>query len=145
MPVPLACPRRDCPNHAAPAPGWLVRYGFYHCRAHGAVQRYRCRGCRHTVSDQSESLHYYAKRRLPLQALWLSLVAGSSLRDIARRYHASPQGVQNALLRLGRQAMAAQLRLLQALKAPSRVVYDGLRSCVSSHDYPCDLTALVES
>ena len=144
MPVPLSCPRSECRNHSHPGQGWLVRYGFYHSRAHGEVQRYRCRGCRHTLSDQSESLHYYAKRRVCLQAVWLSLVGGSSLREIARRYHTSPQVVQNALLRLGRQAMAAQLRLLQALKAPSRVVYDGLRSCVSSQDYPCDLTALVE-
>ena len=144
MPVPLFCPRLDCRNHSRPGPGWFVRYGFYHTRAHGEVQRYRCRTCGHTLSDQSESVHYYAKRRVCLKAVWLSLVGGSSLREIARRYHTSPQVVQNALLRLGRQAMAAQLRLLQALNAPAQVVYDGLRSCVSSQDYPCDLTALVE-
>ena len=40
--------------------------------------------------------------------------------------------------------MAAQLQLLSALRPQGRVVYDGLRSCVSSQDYPCDITTVVE-
>jgi len=121
-----------------------VRFGRYHTVAHGPVQRYRCRHCSHTLSDQTESLHYFAKRHLPLQALWLSLLAGSSLRECARRYSVSPQCVQNALLRLGRQAMSAHLLLLACLPERHTVVYDGLRSCVSSQDYPCELTTLVD-
>ena len=144
MPVPTVCPTCSCPYHHAPPLGWSVRYGRYLTAAHGVVQRYRCRQCGHTLSDQSESLHFYAKRRLPLQAVWLSLLGGASLREIARRYHLSPPTVQRAILRLGRQAMAAQLSLLDHLRPCSRLVYDGLRSFIGSQDFPCDITTLVD-
>jgi len=144
MPVPRCCPHLSCAYHHHPPSRWFVRYGSYHSSAHGRVQRYRCRRCRHTLSDQSESLQYFAKRRLPLLAIWLSLLSGASLREIARRYHLSPPTVQSAVLRLGRQAMAAQTLLLATVRPRARLLYDGLRSCVSSHDYPCDITTVVE-
>jgi transposase-like protein len=144
MQIPDHCPRFTCTYSSSPPPGWFCRYGHYRCAAHGRIQRYRCRGCRHTFSDQTRSLHFFAKRRLPLRALWYSLLAGASCREIARRYHTSSSTIQNALLRLGRQAMAAQLQLLAALNPPARVVYDGLRSCLTSQDYPCELTTAVE-
>jgi hypothetical protein len=108
------------------------------------VRRFRCRHCGTTASTQTESLHYFAKRRLPLVAVWLSLLAGASQREIARRYRTTPMAVQGAILRLGRQAMAAQLELLAALAPQRRIIFDGLRSCLTSHDYPCDLTTAVE-
>jgi len=52
--------------------------------------------------------------------------------------------IQQPVLRLGRQAMAAQLLLLEHLRPRERVVFDGLRSFVSSQDYPCELTTAVE-
>jgi len=141
---PAHCPNPRCPNASDPPPRWVCRFGFYDSTAHGRVQRYRCRSCHHTFSDQSLSLHYFAKRRLPLYAIWCSLLEGASLREIARRYHTSPPTVQSALLRLGRQAMAAQLQLLSALSERNCVVFDGLRSCLSSQDYPCDITTVVD-
>lgn len=144
MPVPLRCRRRSCPYHRSPPPGWCSLYGSYFTHAHGWVQRYRCRHCGATASDQTESMHYFAKRRLPLLALWHSLLEGASLRECARRYHITPPTIQTALLRLGRQAMAAHLQLLSSLKPRSALVYDGLRSCVTSQDYPCDITTVVE-
>ena len=143
MPVPLFCPQPDCPNHLHPALGWRVRFGHYPTAAHGLIQRYRCRCCGHALSDQTHSLHYYAKRHLPLGALWSSLVAGSCLREIATRYRLSAQTVQQALLRLGRQAMAAQCLLLTQLAPQAQVVIDGLRSFLCCQDYPCELLACV--
>ncbi len=144
MPIPRFCPNPACPNHFRPSRLWSVHFGSYHTRAHGIVPRYRCRSCSRTCSDQTESVHYYAKRRVPLKAIWLSLLGGASLREIARRYALSCPVVQNALLRLGRQAMAAQLQLLEQLHPRTTLVYDGLRSFVSSQDYPCDITTVVE-
>ena len=144
MHPPLHCPNPSCRCFSAPPPAWFIRYGTYRTTAHGSVQRYQCRHCRRTFSDQSRSLHFFAKRRLPLQAIWRSLLEGASLREIARRYHTTSSTVQTAILRLGRQAMAAQLQLLNALHPQAAVVYDGLRSCVSSQDYPCDITTVVE-
>jgi len=145
VPIPFHCPNPSCPYSSTPPHRWCVRYGTYTTRAHGQVQRFRCRSCGKTSSTQTESLHYYAKRRLPLQAVWLSLLGGCSLREIARRYGISPPTIQNAMLRLGRQAMAAQLHLLGELRPRKVIAYDGLRSFITSQDYPCDITAVVEA
>ena len=144
MPIPRFCPNAECRYHDRPIRRWYVRFGSYPTIAHGHVQRYRCRLCGATASAQTESLHYFAKRRLPLSAVWASLVAGAPLREIARRYEVSPMAVQNAVLRLGRQAMAAQLHLLASLSERNELVFDGLRSAVTSHDFPCDITTVVE-
>jgi transposase-like protein len=138
------CPQPTCQYCFHPPSHWFTRFGFYSTAAHGTIQRYRCRGCHTTFSTQTLSLHYFAKRRLPLSAIWKSLLEGASMREIARRYHSSPQAIQGAVLRLGRQAMAAQLHLLSELSACNAVVFDGLRSCLTSQDYPCDITTVVE-
>lgn len=145
MPVPRYCPNRDCPNHYLPTRSWRISFGSYHTVAHGQVRRYRCRLCGTTVSDQTESIHYFAKRRLPLQAVAASLLGGSSMREVARRYGVSVMAVQNGVLRLGRQSMAAQVRLLSKLNERPEVAFDGLRSFVGSQDYPCDITTTVDS
>ena len=144
MPTPTYCPNPACPHHVAPPPGWRVRFGTYPTIAHGTVQRYRCRACGRTMGDQTESVHYFAKRRLPLRAVWATLAGGACLREAAWRYHTSPLAIQNAVLRLGRQAMAAQAHLLHHLAPRSQVVFDGLRSYVVAKDHPCDLTTVVD-
>ena len=144
MPIPHFCPNPQCPNHDYPRGHWRVRFGSYPTIAHGTVRRYRCRRCGKTMGDQTESVHYFAKRRLPLRAVVDSLMGGSCQRVIARRYGFSTMAVHNAILRLGRQAMAAQVILLDHLPPRSVVVFDGLRSCVTSQDYPCDITTVVE-
>ena len=154
MPTPRFCRNPACPNHSGPTPhepntpassrNWYVRIGSYHTLAHGTVQRYRCRTCGKTTSDQSESIHYYAKRRLPIRAMVSSLNSGSSLREIGRRYGVSCAAVRNGVLRIGRQAMAAQILMLNELSPRSQVVFDGLRTFVTSQDYPCDITTVVD-
>lgn len=144
MPVPRFCSNPRCANSRSPEPRWRQRYGSYRSAAHGRVQRYRCRRCGRTVSTQSESMHYFAKRRLALRGLWQAFLCGASLRELSRLASVSPQAMQGVILRLGRQAMAAQAVLLTAVCARRRVVLDGLRSVVSSADYPCELTTVVE-
>lgn len=144
MPIPHFCPNPQCHNHHHPQGDWRVRFGSYQTIAHGRVRRYRCRSCGKTMGDQTESVHYFAKRRLPLRAVVDSLMGGSCQREIARRYGFSTMAVHNAILRLGRQAMAAQVLLLHGLPPRPAVVFDGLRSCVTSQDYPCDITTVVE-
>jgi len=40
--------------------------------------------------------------------------------------------------------MAAQLHLLHHLNPRTDLVFDGIRSCVTSQDFPCDLTTVVD-
>ena len=140
---PSYCPNPACINHHNPKGKWLSHFGFYHTRAHGIVQRFVCRTCKKTMSAQTESVHYFAKRRLPLRAVAATLT-GCSLREVARRYRVTPAAIRNGVFRLGRQAMAAQAHLLSVLHDRDRVVYDGLRSFITSQDYPCDITTAID-
>lgn len=145
MPIPTHCPNRSCTAHTDPPDNWFRPYGFYSTKAHGTVRRYRCRYCGTTCSTQTESMHYAANRHLPLRAIVDCLLEGASQREIARRYHVSPMTIHNAVIRIGRQAIAAQAVLLSHLRPRPRLVFDGLRSFVTSQDYPCDLTTLVDA
>jgi len=145
MAQPTHCTNPTCPHAFFPRPGWRVRDGWYHTRCGGAIQRYRCRGCRRRLSDQSQSIHYFAKRRLDLKHIFLRLRGGSSLRDIARSLHCATPTVSQALLRLGRQAISAQLSLLCGSQGSRSVAFDALLSCVCSADYPAHLHTLLDS
>ena len=145
MPNPTHCPNLECINAYRPSAPWFTRHGRYQTVAHGVIQRYRCTRCGTTMSEQTESLHYYAKRHVPYRAVWESLTSGASQRAIADRYRLSPQAVHNAVIRLGRQAMASQALLLQEMSPVHSIVLDGLRSFVTSQDYPCDLSMCIEA
>lgn len=145
MPIPHRCPNPACRAHHNPDHRWRRPFGSYETLAHGPVRRFRCRYCGTTCSTQTESMHFAAKRHLPLSAIVESLLEGASQREIARRYGVSPMTIHYAIIRLGRQAIAAQTLLLSHLQPRGRVVFDGLRSFVTSQDYPCDLTTLVEA
>jgi hypothetical protein len=97
------------------------------------------------MSEQTESMHYFAKRRLDLGAIFSRLRGGSSLRDIGRELGCSRTAVANAVVRLGRQAMASHVDLVCGLELPARFVFDGLVSAVTSRDYPSQIQTLVDS
>ena len=67
------------------------------------------------------------------------------MRDIARFEHCSPQAIANAVLRLGRQSMAAHLHLVTGLEHSGRLCFDGLVSAVASRDYPAQITTLADT
>ena len=138
------CPNPDCPNYIDPRPGWFYRHGSYLTRAHGRVPRIRCKCCGTTAGDQTFDITYYAKHRADLQAIYSRQRGGSSCRDIAREMHLSRNAVANAILRLGRQAMATQTHLLSRWNNSRRCVYDGLQSYLTSQDTPCHITAAVD-
>lgn len=145
MPLPRRCPNPSCVNHHDPPAGWWRPFGSYPTIAHGQIPRFCCRSCATTCSTQTESMHYFAKRHLPLKAIVASLLEGASMREIARRYRVSPMTIQSAIIRLGRQALATHTVLMQEITPRPRLVFDGLRSFVTSQDYPCDLTTLVDA
>lgn len=143
MPIPTHCPNPACRHFEHPPSRWRVHFGSYDTIAHGTIRRYRCMACGKTFGDQTESMHYFAKRRLPLKAISTTLTGGASMREAATRYHVSPAAVRNAVLRLGRQAMIGHIQLLDTIPPLHNVVFDGIRSFVTSQDYPCDITTVV--
>ncbi len=89
-------------------------------------------------------MHYYAKRRLELSGILSRLRGGSSMRDIARELGCSRTAVANAVVRLGRQAIASHLALMRGVELPGQFVFDGLVSALSSRDYPSQINTLVD-
>jgi len=97
------------------------------------------------MSAQTESLHYYAKRRLDLKDIFSRVRGGSSLRDIGRVIGCSRSAVAHAVVRLGRQAIASHCAVLAGLEASGTFVLDGLLSAVASRDYSSHITTLVDA
>ena len=122
-----------------------MRAGTYATVAHGVVQRFQCKKCGKGLGAQTESMHYYAKRRLDLAEILSRLRGGSSLRDIGRELGHSRTAIANAALRLGRQAMSAHVDLMCHLSFSGSVCFDGLISSVTSQDYPSQITTLGDS
>jgi len=144
MPRPRYCRNPRCKYSRNPPSGWLARAGHYATAAHGPVQRYVCKRCGKWMGDQTESMHYYAKRRLKLGEILSRVRGGSSLRDIGRELGCSRTAVANAVVRLGRQAIACHVDLTSGLPLPGRFVFDGLVSALTSHDYPSQIQTLVD-
>ena len=144
MPRPRYCRNRACRYAYDPPPKWLQRAGTYQTIAHGTVQRYVCKRCGKYMGEQTESMHYYAKRRLDLGEILSRVRGGSSLRDIGREIGCSRTAVANAVIRLARQAMANHVDLITALSLPGQFVFDGLVSSVTSRDYPSQIHTLVD-
>ena len=145
MPRPRFCRNRGCPYAWEHPPEWLVRAGTYFTAAHGQVQRYVCKRCGKWMGEQTESMHYYAKRRLRLREILSRVRGGSSLRDIGRELGCSRTAVANAVVRLGRQAMASHVELVGGIDLAGRFVFDGLVSAVTSRDYPSQIQTLVDA
>ena len=145
MITPRFCRNPRCKYSRRPVPDWYTRAGTYSTIAHGEVQRYRCRRCGCGCSAQTESMHYYAKRRLNLKLIRDRLRGGSSMRDIGRCIGCSRMAVANATLRLGRQSMSAQASMIRGIEGSGSLCFDGLVSAVASRDYPSQINVLADS
>lgn len=143
MPIPKYCPNPCCPNYVGPPKMWFSPHGSYKTKAFGTVRRYRCNACQKTMSEQTESTHYYAKKPISLSVL-SDQITGRSLHEISRYFNVSDDVIRNNVLRLGRQAMAGQIYGLTDMPKLKNVALDGLRSFITSQDYPCDLTTVVD-
>jgi len=142
MPKPRFCRNPDCPNAVFHAPDWCSKNGSYFTLAHGEVQRWVCKSCGYGCSDQTESMHYYAKRRLDFRRVFSRLRGGSSLRDIGRELGYSRTAIANAVLRLGRQSMAAHIVSMLDIEFTGNLSFDGLLSALTSRDYASHITVL---
>ena len=145
MPNPRFCRNSACPYCFNPPAKWYVRAGTYLTAAHGVVQRFQCKRCRTGLGAQTESMHYYAKRRVDLPEIFSRIRGGSSLRDIGRELGLSRTAVVNASIRLARQAMSSHIDLMCSLECSGSLSFDGLISAVTSRDYPSQITTLGDS
>jgi transposase-like protein len=80
--IPPYCPYKECPQHfeGKHLKNWYRHFGFHCTDAFGKVQRYQCKSCGRTFSDQTFSLNYYAKRVIDYEQLFRQLRSTAGIR-----------------------------------------------------------------
>jgi hypothetical protein len=81
-------------------------------------------------------VHYWTKRELDLERIFLSLISASGIRDIAREFRVTDKVILNRSARLGRQSMGIQASLLEPHGIHEDIAIDGFESFVWSQYFP---------
>jgi len=139
------CPRVGCRAHSLTPPedSWFHRHGFHLTKAFGRVQRYRCRLCGKTFSDQTFLLNYWLKKPTDFRSLGRQINSGSSSNFVARHHHLSADSMRIRADRLARNSLFLQSLLTDSLLINEPLVTDGLESFVLSQYFPVELNILI--
>jgi len=134
---PPFCPNPRCRFHLA-AEGWHWKRDGFHLRQcpPWRVQRYRCRHCGRSFSDQTFSTTYWLKRPNFLVPLFWRLLGCSAFRQIAREFGCAPSTVAGQSSRLGRHALLFQSRYGTPARLEEPLVLDGFESFEWSQYHP---------
>ena len=139
------CPVPSCPAHDLNTSftGWYVRFGFHMTKAFGRVQRYKCRLCGKTFSDQTFLLNYWLKKSTDFHALGREINSSASSNFIARHHHFSADSMRIRHDRLARNALFLQSILTKDHRINEPLVADGLESFVHNQFFPINLNILI--
>lgn len=126
---PPFCPNPRCTHHHH-ARSWLyIKKGFYRRSGDGRViQRFLCRHCRLSFSEQTFSTTYWLKRPDLLQRLFLHILSCSAYRQIAREFGVSPNCVAGQVQRLGRHCLLFHEALRPKNTPRETLVIDGFET-----------------
>jgi len=135
---PTHCPHKDCPHHRPTSPEEF-RYtyaGFYSRDCDGkSVQRFRCKACNRTFSQQTFSTTYWLKRPDLLEPIAAGTVAGSAMRQIARSLGCHHSTVQRHSARIGRHCMLLHCQVLAHLATlKEAIAFDHFETFVYSQN-----------
>lgn len=142
---PEFCPNPACRFHRPEAAAdyqWYVRFGSFHTRARGRIQRFRCRACGRTCSTQTFSIHYWTHYTNDLPWLLDRLSTSSAFRQIGRVAGVTHRVIQNRCRRLARNALAVMDAALAPLEIGEHLAFDGFESFTASQYHPNNITHL---
>ncbi len=147
MKKPTFCPNPECVHHNAyqtnPKKRWYSKDGFYHTKAFGTIQRYKCRTCKIRFSDQTFSINYYVKKPVDHRTILQGLVTTSNLSDAARQLQVSVNTIINRHSRLAKQAVALHSQLLSHITLNEPFVCDGFQSVCVNFYYPNNINIAI--
>jgi transposase-like protein len=135
--APPFCPNPACPHHFATA-GWRWKRNGFHVRRcePWRVQRFRCRHCGRSFSEQTFRTTYWLKAPGLLRPLFWRLLACSGFRQIAREFGCAPSTIAGLTARLGRHALLFHRRHGPAGAIVEPLVLDGFESFEFSQYHP---------
>jgi len=140
MRIPPFCPYPGCPNFyrfsEADDTSWYHLHGSYLTEPFGVVNRFKCKACERTFSEQTFSLHYYVKRFITVEDVLRYLGSGMSIRAMGRALDASTGTIENRISRIARQALVIHERAIENTIVDEDVVADGFESFISSQYFP---------
>lgn len=145
---PEFCPNSSCRFHdrsTAACYQWYIRYGSFHTRCRGTIQRFRCTSCAKTCSTQTFSVHYWSHSTNDLVWLLEHLYSCSGLRQIARYAGVTHRVIQNRIRRLARGALAVMDLALDELELSEDLAMDGFESYTGSQYHPNNITHITGS
>jgi len=138
--VPPFCPYAACERHVDPPSNkWWQSDGHHPTKAFGKVPRFRCKTCGRTFSVQTFSVHYYAKKVVPLAKLEELAASSVSTRALSRTLGCSCGTVTNRIDRIARQGIKLHATLRPKVRVDEGVCFDGLVSFAGSQYYPDDI------
>jgi len=143
--TPPFCPRRGCPSHVHPVPGFARPHGSYRSSHHARpIRRFRCRSCRLTFSLMTFR-YAYRQKKPHLDARLLQLLCnGVSLRAAARLLAINPKTVSRKLARLGRHAQHQQRAVIQRHGLRGHFQLDEMETFETNRFQPLTVPLLIE-
>ena len=143
MKYPPFCPNPDCEKHRLRhrETHWYIKSGFYRTQISGTIKRFKCRLCGR-FSEQTFSIDYWTRRKLPYDYILKQLKSAAGIRDIARDLKVSTTTIQNRISRLSRQAIAVHTELKGSIKLNEDLVADGFESFTVSQYFPNNIHLL---
>ncbi len=143
--IPPYCPYKKCSQHfeGKHKKKWYRCFGYHCTDAFGKVQRYQCKCCGRTFSDQTFNLNYYAKRVIDYEQLFRQLRSTAGIRDLSRNLEISRGSVENRLFRMAHWALGFHSLCLERLHLKEDLSADGFESYLHSKYFPHHLNILV--
>lgn len=143
---PPRCPRRACPRHRDPRPGFFHRHGFYAARCRPRlVPRYRCTTCGGTFSRQTFRMDYRDHRPQLNPTLFLLMTSGVGLRQSSRVLGLSLRCTELKARKIARHLRRLNANLLSDMPEGTRLQFDELETYEGRRNTrPLSLSIMIE-
>jgi len=153
---PPRCPHTQCPMHAAPAPSFYIRRGYYRSKSKAhPIPRYRCRECRRGFSRQTFRHDFQDKKPYLNVSVIKSLCSGVGYRQSARmlgltrrNFVNKARKIQRTMGGLGTNLLerAGEVDLERPRGTPVRIQFDEFESYeLCRNTMPLSIPTAVES
>lgn len=104
------CPNKDCEKHqkgTSNKPKWYNRYGFYYSkRLKKRIQRFKCKKCGKTFSEQTFHVDYWIKITINYDEIEVMNRTIRTISEMAKLKNVSYSVIRNRIERLSRQYIA---------------------------------------